>query len=560
MAAYVSRIITSIADLKIESFSATHNRGYTPNTAELTIVTKKTEPCPFALGTGYIFYAKSESEPGVGSQSEAFRGYPYQTRWEETADSTHKRWYVSFIDALGEIESYDVDIKPTGEGTDALQDFYKTTLPAAYYGATIESFSFQGNGLQGLREYDAYRGYCPYGGDGDEELGSAFDRTSGYIRIVSGGDSLPGSYAVKVRAPFTDPSGVAEEISVTYNTASQQWWIPFAAKNDDNTKIFVLFMTYVKHAQVYVEEGSINQLYFDDTNTAFNVFTQSFYEEKIFTNKLSDLGLSFAEGTCKPFFIIPDDDDIFLILAIPRMASTLEWITEFGEYVEDTDPDAINIQPIEALANYEMQMFKHRLPNYITLHILSQSAEQIHEVIIGDEAEADVIDMPQILDLDALNAVANHEYNERLYNTETTCTYEHGMLGSIPLAVHFPTSESAHTYQGANCVLERTEINYDLSSGVVVTLTFKDKANTSGTMKVFPGNILYRKIAESYANAPSIITNIEYCWIDRVTGKTKIRWKDDTISEYSQNEIEIGENGVLLWKAPLTKKEKFNYL
>ncbi|HNW48014.1 MAG TPA: hypothetical protein PKN02_11535, partial [Thermotogota bacterium] len=280
MAAYVSRIITSIADLKIESFSATHNRGYTPNTAELTIVTKKTEPCPFALGTEYIFYAKSESEPGVGSQSEAFRGYPYQTRWEETADSTHKRWYVSFIDALGEIESYDVDIKPTGEGTDALQDFYKTTLPAAYFGATIESFSFQGNGLQGLREYDAYRGYCPYGGDGDE-VGSAFDRTSGYIRIVSGGDSLPGSYAVKVRAPFTDPSGVAEEISVTYNTASQQWWIPFAAKNDDNTKIFVLFMTYVKHAQVYVEEGSINQLYFDDTNTAFNVFTQSFYEEKI---------------------------------------------------------------------------------------------------------------------------------------------------------------------------------------------------------------------------------------------------------------------------------------
>jgi len=207
-----------------------------------------------------------------------------------------------------------------------------------------------------------------------------------------------------------------------------------------------------------------------------------------------------------------------------------------------------------------MQQFKYTLPNYITLHILSQSAEQIHEVIIGDEAEADVIDMPQILDLDALNAVANHEYNERLYNTETTCTYEHGMLGSIPLAVHFPTSKSAHTYQGANCVLERTNIDYDLSSGVVVTLTFKQKANTSGTKKVFPGNILYRKIAESYANAPSIITNIEYCWIDRVTGKTKIRWKDDTTSEYSQNEIEIGENGVLLWKAPLTKKEKFNYL
>ena len=559
MAAYVSRIITSIANLKIESFSATHNRGYTPNTAELTIVTKKTETCPFSLGTEYIFYAKSESEPGVGSQSEAFRGYPYQTRWEETADSTHKRWYVSFIDALGEIESYDVDIKPTGEGTDALQDFYKTTLPAAYYGATIESFSFQGNGLQGLREYDAYRGYCPYGGDGDE-VGSAFDRTSGYIRVVSGGDSLPGSYAVKVRAPYYVEDGPAEEVSVTYNTASQQWWTPFAAKNDDEDKGFILFMTYVKHAQVYVEEGSIDQLYFDDTNTAFNVFTQSFYEEKIFTNKLSDLGLSFAEGTCKPFFIIPDDDDIFLILAIPRMASTLEWITEFGEYVEDTDTDAINMQPIEALANYEMQQFKYTLPNYITLHILSQSAEQIHEVIIGDEAEADVIDMPQILDLDALNAVANHEYNERLYNTETTCTYEHGMLGSIPLAVHFPTSGSAHTYQGANCVLERTNIDYGLSSGVVVTLTFKEKANTSGTMKVFPGNILYRKIAESYANAPSIITNIEYCWIDRVTGKTKIRWKDDTTSEYSQNEIEIGENGVFLWKAPLTKKEKFNYL
>ena len=552
MAAYVSRIITSIADLKIESFSATHNRGYTPNTAELTIVTKKTEPCPFSLGTEYIFYAKSESEPGEGSQSEAFRGYPYQTRWEETADSTHKRWYVSFIDALGEIESYDVDIKPTGEGTDALQDFYKTTLPAAYYGATIESFSFQGNGLQGLREYDAYRGYCPYGGDGDE-VGSAFNRTSGYIRIVSGGDSLPGSYAVKVRAPFTDPSGVAEEISVTYSTASQQWWIPFAAKNDDNTKIFVLFMTYVKHAQVYVEEGSINQLYFDDTNTAFNVFTQSFYEEKILANNLSALGLTFS-ATLKPFFIIPEDDDIFLTLVIPWRAESLP------EIATDTDPDAINIQPEEAISSLLLTAFKYDLPNYITLHILSQSAEQIHEVIIGDEAEADVIDMPQILDLDALNAVANHEYNERLYNTETTCTYEHGMLGSIPLAVHFPTSESAHTYQGANRVLERTEINYDLSSGVVVTLTFKEKANTSGTMKVFPGNILYRKIAESYANAPSIITNIEYCWIDRVTGKTKIRWKDDTTSEYSQNEIEIGENGVLLWKAPLTKKEKFNYL
>lgn len=552
MAAYVSRIITSIADLKIESFSATHNRGYTPNTAELTIATKKTESCPFALGTEYIFYAKSESEPGVGSQSEAFRGYPYQTRWEETADSTHKRWYVSFIDALGEIESYDVDIKPTGEGTDALQDFYKTTLPAAYYGATIESFSFQGNGLQGLREYDAYRGYCPYGGDGDE-VGSAFNRTSGYIRVVSGGDSLPGSYAVKVRAPFTDPSGVAEEISVTYSTASQQWWIPFAAKNDDNTKIFVLFMTYVKHAQVYVEEGSINQLYFDDTNTAFNVFTQSFYEEKILANNLSALGLTFS-ATLKPFFIIPEDDDIFLTLVIPWRAESLP------EIATDTDPDAINIQPEEAIASLLLTAFKYDLPNYITLHILSQSAEQIHEVIIGDEAEADVIDMPQILDLDALNAVANHEYNERLYNTETTCTYEHGMLGSIPLAVHFPTSGSAHTYQGANCVLERTNIDYDLSSGVVVTLTFKEKANTSGTMKVFPGNILYRKIAESYANAPSIITNIEYCWIDRVTGKTKIRWKDDTTSEYSQNEIEIGENGVLLWKAPLTKKEKFNYL
>lgn len=552
MAAYVSRIITSIADLKIESFSATHNRGYTPNTAELTIATKKTESCPFALGTEYIFYAKSESEPGVGSQSEAFRGYPYQTRWEETADSTHKRWYVSFIDALGEIESYDVDIKPTGEGTDALQDFYKTTLPAAYYGATIESFSFQGNGLQGLREYDAYRGYCPYGGDGDE-VGSAFNRTSGYIRVVSGGDSLPGSYAVKVRAPFTDPSGVAEEISVTYSTASQQWWIPFAAKNDDNTKIFVLFMTYVKHAQVYVEEGSINQLYFDDTNTAFNVFTQSFYEEKILANNLSALGLTFS-ATLKPFFIIPEDDDIFLTLVIPWRAESLP------EIATDTDPDAINIQPEEAIASLLLTAFKYDLPNYITLHILSQSAEQIHEVIIGDEAEADVIDMPQILDLDALNAVANHEYNERLYNTETTCTYEHGMLGSIPLAVHFPTSESAHTYQGANCVLERTNIDYDLSSGVVVTLTFKEKANTSGTMKVFPGNILYRKIAESYANAPSIITNIEYCWIDRVTSKTKIRWKDDTTSEYSQNEIEIGENGVLLWKAPLTKKEKFNYL
>ena len=552
MAAYVSRIITSIADLKIESFSATHNRGYTPNTAELTIATKKTESCPFALGTEYIFYAKSESEPGVGSQSEAFRGYPYQTRWEETADSTHKRWYVSFIDALGEIESYDVDIKPTGEGTDALQDFYKTTLPAAYYGATIESFSFQGNGLQGLREYDAYRGYCPYGGDGDE-VGSAFNRTSGYIRVVSGGDSLPGSYAVKVRAPFTDPSGVAEEISVTYSTASQQWWIPFAAKNDDNTKIFVLFMTYVKHAQVYVEEGSINQLYFDDTNTAFNVFTQSFYEEKILANNLSALGLTFS-ATLKPFFIIPEDDDIFLTLVIPWRAESLP------EIATDTDPDAINIQPEEAIASLLLTAFKYDLPNYITLHILSQSAEQIHEVIIGDEAEADVIDMPQILDLDALNAVANHEYNERLYNTETTCTYEHGMLGSIPLAVHFPTSGSAHTYQGANCVLERTNIDYDLSSGVVVTLTFKEKANTSGTMKVFPGNILYRKIAESYANAPNIITNIEYCWIDRVTGKTKIRWKDDTTSEYSQNEIEIGENGVLLWKAPLTKKEKFNYL
>ena len=552
MAAYVSRIITSIADLKIESFSATHNRGYTPNTAELTIVTKKTEPCPFALGTEYIFYAKSESEPGVGSQSEAFRGYPYQTRWEETADSTHKRWYVSFIDALGEIESYDVDIKPTGEGTDALQDFYKTTLPAAYFGATIESFSFQGNGLQGLREYDAYRGYCPYGGDGDE-VGSAFNRTSGYIRIVSGGDSLPGSYAVKVRAPYYVEDGPAEEISVTYSTASQQWWIPFAAKNDDNTKIFVLFMTYVKHAQVYVEEGSINQLYFDDTNTAFNVFTQSFYEEKILANNLSALGLTFS-ATLKPFFIIPEDDDIFLTLVIPWRAESLP------EIATDTDPDAINIQPEEAISSLLLTAFKYDLPNYITLHILSQSAEQIHEVIIGDEAEADVIDMPQILDLDALNAVANHEYNERLYNTETTCTYEHGMLGSIPLAVHFPTSESAHTYQGANCVLERTNIDYDLSSGVVVTLTFKEKANTSGTMKVFPGNILYRKIAESYANAPSIITNIEYCWIDRVTGKTKIRWKDDTTSEYSQNEIEIGENGVLLWKAPLTKKEKFNYL
>ena len=552
MAAYVSRIITSIADLKIESFSATHNRGYTPNTAELTIVTKKTETCPFVLGTEYIFYAKSESEPGVGSQSEAFRGYPYQTRWEETADSTHKRWYVSFIDALGEIESYDVDIKPTGEGTDALQDFYKTTLPAAYFGATIESFSFQGNGLQGLREYDAYRGYCPYGGDGDE-VGSAFDRTSGYIRVVSGGDSLPGSYAVKVRAPYYVEDGPAEEVSVTYNTASQQWWTPFAAKNDDNTKIFVLFMTYVKHAQVYVEEGSINQLYFDDTNTAFNVFTQSFYEEKILANNLSALGLTFS-ATLKPFFIIPEDDDIFLTLVIPWRAESL------AEIEIDTNPDAINIQPEEAIASLLLTAFKYTLPNYITLHILSQSAEQIHEVIIGDEAEADVIDMPQILDLDALNAVANHEYNERLYNTETTCTYEHGMLGSIPLAVHFPTSESAHTYQGANCVLERTNIDYDLSSGVVVTLTFKEKANTSGTMKVFPGNILYRKIAESYANAPSIITNIEYCWIDRVTGKTKIRWKDDTTSEYSQNEIEIGENGVLLWKAPLTKKEKFNYL
>jgi hypothetical protein len=552
MAAYVSRIITSVTGINIESFSATHNRGYTPNTAELTIVTKKTEPCPFTLGTEYIFYAKAESEPGVGSQSEAFRGYHYQTRWEETADSTHKRWYVSFIDALGEIESYDVDIKPTGEGTDALQDFYKTTLPAAYFGATIESFSFQGNGLQGLREYDAYRGYCPYGGDGDE-VGSAFDRSSGYIRVVSGGDSLPGSYAVKVRAPFTDPSGAAEEVSVTYSTASQQWWIPFAAKNDDNTKIFVLFMTYVKHAQVYVEEGSINQLYFDDTNTAFDVFAQSFYEEKMLANDLSALGLTFS-ATLNPFFIIPEDDDIFLTLVIPWRAESLT------EIEIDTNPDAINIQPEEAIASLLLTAFKYTLPNYITLHILSQSAEQIHEVIIGDEAEADVIDMPQILDLDALNAVANHEYNERIYNTETTCTYEHGMLGSIPLAVHFPTSESAHTYQGANCVLERTEINYDLSSGVIVTLTFKEKSNSSGTMKVFPGNILYRKIAESYANAPSIITNIEYCWIDRVTGKTKIRWKDDTISEYSQNEIEIGENGVLLWKAPLTKKEKFNYL
>lgn len=552
MAAYVSRIITSVTGINIESFSATHNRGYTPNTAELTIVTKKTEPCPFTLGTEYIFYAKAESEPGVGSQSEAFRGYPYQIRWEETADSTHKRWYVSFIDALGEIESYDVDIKPTGEGTDALQDFYKTTLPAAYFGATIESFSFQGNGLQGLREYDAYRGYCPYGGDGDE-VGSAFDRSSGYIRVVSGGDSLPGSYAVKVRAPFTDPSGAAEEVSVTYSTASQQWWIPFAAKNDDNTKIFVLFMTYVKHAQVYVEEGSINQLYFDDTNTAFDVFAQSFYEEKMLANDLSALGLTFS-ATLKPFFIIPEDDDIFLTLVIPWRAESL------AEIEIDTNPDAINIQPEEAMASLLLTAFKYTLPNYITLHILSQSAEQIHEVIIGDEAEADVIDMPQILDLDALNAVANHEYNERIYNTETTCTYEHGMLDSIPLAVHFPTSESVHTYQGANCVLERTEINYDLSSGVIVTLAFKEKSNSSGTMKVFPGNILYRKIAESYANAPSIITNIEYCWIDRVTGKTKIRWKDDTISEYSQNEIEIGENGVLLWKAPLTKKEKFNYL
>ena len=553
MAAYVSRIITSVADINIESFSATHNRGYTPNTAELTIVTKKTEPCPFTLGTEYIFYAKSESEPGEGSQSEAFRGYPYQTRWEETADSTHKRWCVSFIDALGEIESYDVDIKPTGEGTDALQDFYKTTLPSAYFGAVIGSFSFQGNGLQGLREYDAYRGYCPYGGDGDE-VGSAFDRSSGYIRVVAGGDSLPGSYAVKVRAPYYVEDGPAEEVSVTYNTGSQQWWIPFAAKNDENSKIFILFMTYVKHAQAFVEEGSIDQLYFDATNTTFNVYTQSFYEEKILANDLNALGLTFV-GTPKPFFILPEDDDIYLILAMPKICDA-----SAEGFEEDTDPDAINIQPEEATAIIQMASFKYDLPNYITIHILSQSAEQIHEVIIGDEAEADVIDMPQILDLDALTAVANHEYNERIYNTETTCTYEHGMVGSIPLAVHFPTSESAHTYQGANCVLERTEINYDLSSGVIVTLAFKEKANSSGTMKVFPGNILYRKIAESYANAPSIITNIEYCWIDRITGKTKIRWKDDTISEYSQNEIEIGENGVLLWKAPLTKKEKFNYL
>ena len=553
MAAYVSRIITSIADINIESFSATHNRGYTPNTAELTIVTKKTEPCPFTLGTEYIFYAKSESEPGVGSQSEAFRGYPYQTRWEETADSTHKRWCVSFIDALGEIESYDVDIKPTGEGTDALQDFYKTTLPSAYFGAVIGSFSFQGNGLQGLREYDAYRGYCPYGGDGDE-VGSAFDRSSGYIRVVAGGDSLPGSYAVKVRAPYYVEDGPAEEVSVTYNTGSQQWWIPFAAKNDENSKIFILFMTYVKHAQAYIEEGSIEKLYYDNVHKTFNVYTQSFYEEKILANDLNALGLTFVE-TPKPFFILPEDDDIYLILAMPKICDA-----SAEEFEEDTDPDAINIQPEEATAIIQMASFKYDLPNYITIHILSQSAEQIHEVIIGDEAEADVIDMPQILDLDALTAVANHEYNERIYNTETTCTYEHGMVGSIPLAVHFPTSESAHTYQGANCVLERTEINYDLSSGVIVTLAFKEKANSSGTMKVFPGNILYRKIAESYANAPSIITNIEYCWIDRITGKTKIRWKDDTISEYSQNEIEVGENGVLLWKAPLTKKEKFNYL
>ena len=61
MAAYVSRIITSIADLKIESFSATHNRGYTPNTAELTIVTKKTEPCPFARRICTLFQARTDT-------------------------------------------------------------------------------------------------------------------------------------------------------------------------------------------------------------------------------------------------------------------------------------------------------------------------------------------------------------------------------------------------------------------------------------------------------------------------------------------------------------------
>jgi hypothetical protein len=546
--AYTSKIKCSGVNAKIESFNATLNRGYTPNTANLTCVTKNTESCPFTLGTEYVFTTDYESAT-PGSDTTIFTGYAYKFNYENIAQTTHKRWMVSLIDALGDLEAYDVDIKPIEGVTPVLQSYYKTTLPFAYAALPTEGFTYSGNALQGLKAYDMWRGYCPYGGDGDEEGGSSFDLNAAGIRKASGGESLPGSYAIKVTAPYH--SDTAEELSLAYSTASQQWWIAMAVKNEDTGKVFVLFMTYVKHADISVEEGSIQSVYFDENVEPVHIYTQSQYETYIEGNLLSSLGLSWSEGGY-PFFVIPEDDDIYLILAIPKVYSLPE------EAIEDEDEDAINIQPDTAAAATFLTKFKAELPDFITIHLISSSAEYTLTYLVGDEEEADIVELSQIQDEASLIAYANHEYNERVYNTTTAYEYEYGMVQILPIAVHYPQATTNHTFQGADRILTQTIVDYSVDDGINVRLTFKEKSSLSGSKRVFPSGLTMQRVADSYNSTPSIIMNIQYVHYD-ADGNISICWNDDTISTYTSKEIVIGENGILVWKAPLTRKEKFNY-
>lgn len=560
--AYVKCATTTV---HIEAFGATYNRGYVPNTARVSCKTLDTEGCPFTLGNTYtfsIYIEQPEGRPGYAGV--IFTGYVTRVAWQLSEPSTHRTWEVELIDDLGDLDSFEVDID--GSYGKTLGNYYSSsTLRSNYIGASTNGFVYAGNALQGLKEYDAFRGYCHYGGDGDEEGGLSFDFSAAGFRSVASGTALPGSLGLTATSQYKINT-TADVGSLIYSTQNQQWWIPMAFKNEAETKCFVLFMTYIKHPEIEIDKESMQDVFFDDVHTHINLFTQAEYETAVSTNKLTDLSLTWNETAGdfwnNPFFVFPTDTSLYLMLAIPKIYD----IPTKG--VTDDSTDAINIQPDQAAAATFLETFKSDLPDFITIHFLS-FLSSLSTTASAGAGSVDITELAQTQSPEALQKWVDNEYNEMIYTAEERYEFSVGMIDSLPMAVHFPSSDTNHSYQAADVIIQTTEISYTPSDGVTVSILVRKKA-ASSTSRTFPESLAIKKMKEELKSAPKAITNAEYVFYEKYLPEYK-NWlavvqkvvSDGTThiitTRLPKSKYTLGENGLLFWKAPLTNKERFNY-
>jgi hypothetical protein len=359
----------------LTEISGTINQGLSPDSVSFSIKNDGTD-CDYAgKGIKVILCCDEILTDGYGNilsnetyEKEVYKGF-IQEKFEirNAVSKTHVGWNFTCENVLATWEAFEFDLS-LDDGTGISNADLPSVLPPKFvdFGGQlvpmVKKYIVAGNALRHFEEIRKQNGHI-ISGRGDMD---GLDPETDGVQVIQSGESVPECEGVKFTYRMNNNTGAtAQTIKTQFMAKSQQWWIPIAWSEEDETSgewsIHVIYRTDIQHPRVQVDSSMTSPytaLYFDDADTTFSVIDQA------------DLVSSTTVVADYDYTTLGD-----VTLVQPTDASIYTGIMIHKSYTLSSAPESEEKTSASILAK-----FKTELPDVMSIHIQTTAAIDKYEL------------------------------------------------------------------------------------------------------------------------------------------------------------------------------------